>query len=104
MKVVKAEKPQKKIVLADKQEEKANKWLLSRKISLETADKFRVAREKRKYLPVIGFSFYNLDGEVEAVKFRKANGDKDFWWENNAKRFWGEHEFDSNKETIEDEN
>lgn len=102
MKVVKAEKPQKKIVLADKQEEKANKWLLDRKISLETADKFRVAREKRKYLPVIGFSFYNPDGEVEAVKFRKANGDKDFWWENNAKRFWGEHEFDSNKETIED--
>ena len=56
MKVVKAEKPQKKIVLSDKQEEKANKWLLDRKISLETADQFRVARVKRKYLPVIGFS------------------------------------------------
>ena len=62
-----------------------------------------VAPQNKKHLPVIGFTFASENGsDYEAVKWRSANGKKDFWWDNNASKLWGNYTEDEKKETIED--
>jgi twinkle protein len=78
------------------------KWLEERGICLQTAIEYGTSLHTRKYKPVIGFSFVSSDGELEAVKYRSANGSKVFWWEGNSDKFWGYNKPDPKLKTIED--
>ena len=102
MKVVPKQEPKK--INLPKQDtsttETVEAWLKDRKISLETAEKSGCVWGNKNYLPVIGFTFASGEG-VDAIKWRTANGKKDFWWENNATKLWGNYEEDSSKETID---
>ena len=84
---------------------KSEEWLLSRGISLETAERAGCLLLEKNNKPVIGFTF-PLEGssdEYEAVKYRSANGSsKDFWWENNATKLWGRQIHNDSLETITD--
>ena len=77
------------------------KWLEERGICLQTAIEYGTSLHTRKYKPVIGFSFVSSDGELEAVKYRSANGSKVFWWEGNSDKFWGYNKPDRDWETKE---
>lgn len=83
---------------------RSEEWLLSRGISLETAEQAGCLLMEKNNKPVIGFT-YPIDGktdEYEAVKYRSANGSKEFWWQNNAKKLWGVQVHDDSLETIDD--
>ena len=69
------------------------KWLEGRKISPKVAEASGCVISDKNNKPVIGFSFES-DGEVEAVKYRSANGTKTFWWEGNAQKLWGKQTVD----------
>ena len=98
------ESKQKPIKLAEENSDKAIEWLADRGISWEVAEKHGVvAKVNKKYLPVIGFTYASENGsDYEAIKWRSANGKKDFWWDNNASKLWGNYLEDEKKETIED--
>ena len=98
------ESKQKPIKLAEENSDKAIEWLADRGISWEVAEKHGVvAKVNKKYLPVIGFTYASENGsDYEAIKWRSANGKKDFWWDNNASKLWGNYTEDEKKETIED--
>lgn len=83
---------------------KSEEWLLNRGISLEVAERAGCLTLDKNNKPVIGFTF-PLEGssdEYEAVKYRSANGTKEFWWENNATKLWGRQVYDDSLETIND--
>jgi twinkle protein len=95
-------KPQKKIVVQKNQTKGAVvDWLKERGIDQEIAIRSGCLLTTKNNKPVLGFSFNNGDG-VEAVKWRSANGSKEFWWENNAKRLWGEQVKDKDLPDIEE--
>jgi twinkle protein len=83
---------------------KSEEWLLSRGISLETAERAGAVLLEKNNKPVIGFTFpvEGSSDEYEAVKYRSANGSKDFWWENNATKLWGRQIHNDSLETITD--
>ena len=92
MKIVPPKEPkQKPIKINQEHSDKAIEWLAGRGISWEVAEKLGVvAQVNKKHLPVIGFTFASENGvDYEAVKWRSANGKKDFWWDNNASKLWG---------------
>ena len=76
------------------------KWLEGRKISPKVAEASGCVISDKNNKPVIGFSFES-DGEVEAVKYRSANGTKTFWWEGNAQKLWGKQTVDKSLPTME---
>jgi len=82
----------------------SSKWLQNRGISLETAESCGVLLLEKNNKPVIGFTYLSEDSpdKYEAVKWRTANGTKDFWWDNNATKLWGRQVYDENLRTIED--
>ena len=88
----------------EKPSDEAQKWMLERGISLETATQAGCILIEKNNKPVIGFTYPALDkeGEYEAIKYRPANGTKQFWWENNARRLWGTQAYDDSLETIQD--
>ena len=101
MKVVKAEPKPKKIKLPETNTEgKAVKWLADRGISIETAEASGCVLAEKNNLPVIGFTF-SAGGETIAVKWRSANGSKDFWWDNNATKLWGRQVHNDSLPTVE---
>ena len=59
---------------------KSAKWLESRHISPQVAEKFGCVISEKNNKPVIGFSFESK-GEIEAVKYRSADDSKAFWWD-----------------------
>ena len=75
-------------------------WLVARGISPELAVNRGCILSKKNNKPVIGFSF-SLGDKVEAVKWRTANGTKDFWWENNAQLLWGKQFRDESLPDLE---
>ena len=95
--------PKKKIVVKkNKAEGAVVDWLKERGISQEIALRSGCILTKKNNRPVIGFSFKSGD-EIEAIKWRTAHHkNKDFWWENNAKRLWGEQVKDKNLPDVED--
>jgi|TARA_R100000479_G_scaffold141921_1_gene77642 twinkle protein len=76
-------------------------WLENRGISKQIASKTGVVLGKKKYKPVIGFSYASAKGDVYAVKWRVANGDKIFWWEGNAQKLWGNNPKNKDLEDVE---
>lgn len=68
-------------------------WLKQRGIDPVIADKAGAILNQKNNKPVIGFP-YLTDGNVDAVKWRSANGAKTFWWEGKASRLWGQQIFD----------
>lgn len=94
-------KPLKKIVVDDNQVEGAcADWLKNRGISAELAVRNGCILNTKNGKPVIGFSFKEGD-KVTAIKWRVANGEKTFYWENNCKRLWGNNVKDSELDDIE---
>jgi len=94
-------KPSKKIVVEDNQiEGDCVDWLNSRGISAELAVRNGCILNTKNGKPVIGFSFKEGD-KVTAIKWRVANGEKTFYWENNCKRLWGNNVKDSELDDIE---
>tara|TARA_R110000824_G_scaffold56021_2_gene153779 strand:+ start:1343 stop:3136 length:1794 start_codon:yes stop_codon:yes gene_type:complete len=91
-------------VANNKTSSKSEEWLLSRGISLETAEQAGCLLVEKNNKPVIGFTFplEGVEDEYEAVKYRSANGSKDFWWENNATKLWGRQVHNNSLETIVD--
>jgi twinkle protein len=82
---------------------KAEEWLNKRGISLETAENAGCLVLDKNNKPVIGFAYPQDDSDkYEAVKWRSANGEKDFWWENSANKLWGLQVCDDSLNTIED--
>ena len=79
-------------------------WLMERGISLETAEHAGCLLLEKNNKPVIGFTYSSEDSleEYEAIKWRSANGSKDFWWDNNATRLWGRQVYNDSLSTIED--
>jgi len=107
MKIVSNQEQKKKpIKVSDEESEGAIKWLANRGISKEVANDLGViTRNKTKHLPVIGFTFPSeseVGGDYEAVKWRTANGDKDFWWDGKSSKLWGNYVEKESRETIED--
>ena len=84
--------------------DKAVQWLNDRGISVEVADRAGAVLLQKNNKPVIGFTFPLADStdKYEAVKYRSANGTKDFWWENNATKLWGRQVHNDSLETIAD--
>ena len=94
-------KPLKKIVINNNQVEGACvDWLKSRGITAELAVRNGCILNTKNGKPVIGFSFKEGD-KVTAIKWRVANGEKTFYWENNCKRLWGNNVKDSALDDIE---
>ena len=92
MSVVKKEEKPKTIDIPKTEiSEEAKDWLNNRGISYQIASECGVVWGKKKYKPVIGFSYASEDGDVYAVKWRVANGEKIFWWEGNAQKLWGKN-------------
>jgi len=86
MSVVKTppKKPMKPINLPkETKSDKTAQWLLARGISQEVAEDCGCVLAEKNNLPVIGFTFAEGTNTI-AVKWRTANGKKDFWWDNNA--------------------
>ena len=78
----------------------AEMWLNDRGIDSITAANAGVLLVEKNNKPVIGFSYF--DGEqVDAVKWRTANGSKDFWWENTANKLWGRQIHNDQLDTVE---
>jgi hypothetical protein len=72
-------------------------------ISVETAESCGCLIIDKNNKPVIGFAYPQDDSDkYEAVKWRSANGSKNFWWENSANKLWGRQVYNDNIETIED--
>ena len=94
-------KPNKKIVVKNNQTNGAcAEWLKERGIEPELAVRNGCILNTKNGKPHIGFSF--KDGEkITAIKWRVANGDKSFYWENNCKRLWGNNVKDSKLDDIE---
>ena len=97
---------EKKMIKAEKvnHSERSEEWLNSRGISLETAKNAGCLATEINNKPVIAFTFPSNDGKegYEAIKYRTANGSKEFWWKNNATKLWGVQLYDESKETIKD--
>ena len=101
MKVIKTEPKRKEIKLPKNSEGgQSAKWLADRGISIETAEACGCVLAEKNNLPVIGFTF-SQEGETVAVKWRSANGKKDFWWDNNATNLWGRQVHNDSLPTIE---
>jgi len=94
----------KKVTIKQESSSKSEAWLNERGISLDTAVALGCHLVEKNNKPVIGFAYPHdeIPGEYEAVKWRTANGTKDFWWENSANKLWGQQVHDENLETIED--
>ena len=99
MKVVKQEVKKPVEVPENISNGKASDWLQERGISITASRTAGCILTEKKYKPVIGFSFVS-DGEVEAVKYRSANGSKSFWWDGNAQKLWGQQVYDSKLPTL----
>ena len=80
---------------------KSAKWLESRHISPQVAEKFSCVISEKNNKPVIGFSFESK-GEIEAVKYRSADDSKAFWWDGNAQKLWGKVVIDNSVPTMGD--
>jgi len=101
MKAVKPIKKQEPITLPNQDDkEDSIKWLENRGISEQIASTNGVVWGKKKYKPVIGFSYASEDGSVYAVKWRVANGEKIFWWEGNAQKMWGKNPKNKSLEDV----
>ena len=101
MEVVKKEE---KVVIEQpdtEQSDESKSWLEGRGISYQTASDCGVVLGKKKYKPVIGFTYTNEKGEVEAMKYRSANGDKIFWWEGNVNKLWGKQTINKELPSVE---
>ena len=81
MEVVKKEEKKAVEIPDTKQDEESIAWLEGRGISKQTASDCGVVLGKKKYKPVIGFTYPDERGGIEAIKYRSANGEKIFWWE-----------------------
>jgi twinkle protein len=82
---------------------KSEQWLNARGISVETAESCGCLIIDKNNKPVIGFAYPQDDSDkYEAVKWRSANGSKNFWWENSANKLWGRQVYNDSLETIED--
>jgi twinkle protein len=82
---------------------KSEQWLNDRGISVETAESCGCLIIDKNNKPVIGFAYPQDDSDkYEAVKWRSANGSKNFWWENSANKLWGRQVYNDSLETIED--
>ena len=101
MEVVKKEEKKVVVVPDTKQDEESLAWLEGRGISKQTASECGVVLGKKKYKPVIGFSYLNDKDELEAMKFRSANGEKLFWWEGHVNKLWGRNLKDESLQEIE---
>ena len=102
-KTKKPEPKKKEITISSEVNQQAYDWLRDRRISSETAESLGAVLVKKNNKPVIGFTYLCEDsGEVDAVKWRSANGSKDFWWENTANKLWGRQVHYDDLETIED--
>ena len=101
MSVVKTETKRKPIKMPQNNERgKSAEWLKARGISIETAEASGCVLAEKNNKPVIGFTFAS-EGETVAVKWRSANGSKDFWWDNNATKLWGRQVHNDSLPTIE---
>ena len=103
MSVVKTppKKPMKPINLPkETKSDKTAQWLLARGISQEVAEDCGCVLAEKNNLPVIGFSLHEGTNTI-AVKWRTANGKKDFWWDNNAVKLWGKQTFKEDLPTVE---
>jgi len=102
MKVVKTEpKPVKEISIPpiDKKG-KASQWLKDRGISVEVAEMSGCTLTEKNKKPVIGFTFEE-DSKAIAVKWRTCNGEKSYWWDNNATKLWGRQVHNDSLPTVE---
>ncbi len=103
MEVVKEPVKNVKVVKPKKETEgESAKWLAERGICLQTAITSGCIPAQKKYKPVIGFSYLDEDGNVIAMKYRSANGDKMFWWEGSENRLWGLNPKNKALKDIED--
>lgn len=103
MEVVKEPVKNVKVVKPKKETEgESAKWLAERGICLQTAITSGCIPAEKKYKPVIGFSYLDEDGNVIAMKYRSANGDKMFWWEGSVNRLWGLNPKNKELKDIED--
>jgi twinkle protein len=94
-------KPMKPINLPkETKSDKTAQWLLARGISQEVAEDCGCVLAEKNNLPVIGFSFAEGTNTI-AVKWRTANGKKDFWWDNNAVKLWGKQTHREDLPTVE---
>ena len=101
MSVVKTETKRKPIKMPQNNERgKSAEWLKARGISIETAEASGCVLAEKNNKPVIGFTFAS-EGETVAVKWRSANGSKDFWWQNSATKLWGRQVHNDSLPTIE---
>ena len=102
MKAVKAEpKKMKKIVVPSTDKKgKASEWLKTRGISVEVAEMLGCTLTEKNKKPVVGFMFEE-DSKTIAVKWRTCNGEKLFWWDNNATKLWGRQVHNDSLPTIE---
>tara|TARA_R100001082_G_scaffold25606_1_gene12655 strand:- start:8680 stop:10458 length:1779 start_codon:yes stop_codon:yes gene_type:complete len=102
MKAVKAEpKKLKKIVVPPTDKKgKASEWLKTRGISAEVAEMLGCTLTEKNKKPVVGFMFEE-DSKTIAVKWRTCNGEKLFWWDNNATKLWGRQVHNDSLPTIE---
>ena len=102
MKAVKVEpKKLKKIVVPPTDKKgKASEWLKTRGISVEVAEMLGCTLTEKNKKPVVGFMFEE-DSKTIAVKWRTCNGEKLFWWDNNATKLWGRQVHNDSLPTIE---
>ena len=102
MKAVKVEpKKLKKIVVPPTDKKgKASEWLKNRGISAEVAEMLGCTLTEKNKKPVVGFMFEE-DSKTIAVKWRTCNGEKLFWWDNNATKLWGRQVHNDSLPTIE---
>ena len=101
MEVVKKE--EKKVIEKPntKEDKESITWLEGRGISKQTASDSGVVLGKKKYKPVIGFTYPDDRGGIEAIKYRSANGEKIFWWEGSCNKLWGEQTVNEDLPTVE---
>jgi len=96
-------KQTKPIDITGKNSNEAEKWLAKRGISVKTATSLGAVLLEKNNKPVIGFTYDSTEPDkYEAVKWRSANGSKQFWWENTANRLWGNQVHNDSLETIVD--
>jgi len=95
--------PKKPVQIKGGNSTEAEEWLLKRGITIGTAESLGAVLLEKNNKPVIGFTYPSADSaDCEAVKWRSANGTKDFWWENSANKLWGRQVHNDSIDTIAD--
>lgn len=83
--------------------EESAAWLKGRKISKQTAMEMGCLLHKKNNKPVIGFAYAtDKPDEYRGVKWRTANGTKEFWWQNSVNKLWGQQSHDESLDSMDD--